>query len=83
MIIEVCLELEYWSLELNKKTMEENKKPEVVEVPSKFKVLVESIEKLSVLELNELVKLLEKKFGVSATAAVTVAPAAAGGVPAG
>ena len=83
MIIEVCLELEYWSLELNKKTMEENKKPEVVEVPSKFKVLVESIEKLSVLELNELVKLLEKKFGVSAAAAVTVAPAAAGGVPAG
>jgi large subunit ribosomal protein L7/L12 len=46
-----------------------------VEVPAKFKTLVESIEKMSVLELYELVKLLEKKFGVSAVAAA--APAAA------
>ena len=36
-----------------------------VEIPAKFKTLVESIEKMSVLDLNELVKLLEKKFGVS------------------
>ena len=56
---------------------EETKKDEVVEIPAKFKALVESIEKLSVLELNELVKLLEKKFGVSAVA-VAVAPAAGG-----
>lgn len=42
--------------------MEETK----VEIPAKFKDLVEKIEKMSVLELNELVKLLEKKFGVSA-----------------
>lgn len=49
---------------------------EEVEVPAKFKDLVESIEKMSVLELNELVKLLEKKFGVSA---VAVAAPAAGG----
>lgn len=49
---------------------------EDVEVPAKFKDLVESIEKMSVLELNELVKLLEKKFGVSA---VAVAAPAAGG----
>jgi large subunit ribosomal protein L7/L12 len=48
---------------------------ETVEVPAKFKTLVESIEKMSVLELYELVKLLEKKFGVSAVAAA--APAAA------
>jgi large subunit ribosomal protein L7/L12 len=48
---------------------------ETVEVPAKFKTLVESIESMSVLELNELVKLLEKKFGVSAVAAA--APAAA------
>lgn len=46
-----------------------------VEVPAKFKSLVESIETMSVLELHELVKLLEKKFGVSAVAAA--APAAA------
>jgi large subunit ribosomal protein L7/L12 len=34
-----------------------------VEIPAKFKTLVEGIEKMSVLDLNELVKLLEKKFG--------------------
>ncbi len=39
-----------------------------VEVPEKFKSLVEEIEKMSVLDLAELVKILEKKFGVSAAA---------------
>ena len=48
-----------------------------VEVPAKFKDLVETIEKMSVLDLNELVKVFEKKFGVSAQA-VSAAPAAAG-----
>ena len=48
-----------------------------VEIPAKFKTLVESIEKMSVIDLNELVKLLEKKFGVSAQAAAAAAPAAA------
>ncbi len=47
-----------------------------VEIPAKFKSVVETIEKMSVLDLNELVKLLEKKFGVSAQAAVA-APVAA------
>jgi len=47
-----------------------------VEVPAKFKTLVDSIETMSVLELHELVKVLENKFGVSAVAAA--APAAAG-----
>jgi len=51
---------------------------EEVEVPEKFKALVEGIETMSVLELHELVKLLEKKFGVSA-AAVAVAGAAGAG----
>lgn len=56
--------------------MEEQK--ETVEVPEKFQGLVSSVEKLSVLELVELVKILEKKFGVSAAAPVTVAaPASA------
>jgi large subunit ribosomal protein L7/L12 len=56
---------------------EENK---TVEVPEKFKSLVESIEKLSVLELSELVKVLEEKFGVSAAAPMMMGamPAAAG-----
>jgi len=50
-----------------------------VEVPKKFQPLVESIEKLSVLELSELVHLLEDKFGVSAAAPVAVATAPAEG----
>lgn len=50
-----------------------------VETPAKFKTLVESIEKMSVLELNELVKFLEKKFGVSAAAVAVAAPGAAAG----
>jgi len=53
---------------------------EKIEVPAKFKDLVEKIEGLSVLDLAELVKVLEKKFGVSAQAPVMVAsnqPAAA------
>ncbi len=44
-----------------------------VEVPAKFQGLVESIEKLSVIELAELVKILEEKFGVSAAAPVMMA----------
>src|ERR1035437_6936107 len=40
-----------------------------VEIPAQFKALVEGIEKMSVIELNELVKVLEKRFGVSAVAA--------------
>ncbi len=51
-----------------------------VEVPSKFKKLVEEVEAMTVLELSELVKVLEKKFGVSAAATASAAPAA--GAPA-
>ena len=54
----------------------ENKTTETVEIPSKFKTLIESVEKMSVIELNELVKVLEKKFGVSAQAVAVAAPAA-------
>ncbi len=54
---------------------------EEVVVPAKFKKLVEEVENMTVLELSELVKVLEKKFGVSA-AAVAVAGPAAGGAPA-
>jgi len=56
-------------------------KEEKVQVPEKFKKLVEEIEKLSVLDLAELVKVLEKKFGVSAAAPVAVAAAPAAGAP--
>ena len=49
-------------------------------MPKKFKALVEDIEKMSVLDLAELVKILEKKFGVSAAAP---AAAVSAGAPAG
>jgi large subunit ribosomal protein L7/L12 len=57
--------------------MTEEKK-EVV-VPEKFEKLVAEIEKMSVLDLSELVKVLEEKFGVSAAAPMMMgaAPAAA------
>ncbi|MFA6522575.1 MAG: 50S ribosomal protein L7/L12 [Patescibacteria group bacterium] len=51
-----------------------------VVVPEKFQSLVETIEKMSVLDLAELVKILEDKFGVSAAAPammMAAAPAAA------
>jgi len=59
--------------------MSEEKK--IVEVPEKFKALVEQVEKMSVLDLSELVKVLEDKFGVSAAAPammMAAAPAAGG-----
>ncbi len=49
-----------------------------VEVPAKFKALVDQVEALSVIELNELVKTLEAKFGVSAQAVVMAGGAGAG-----
>lgn len=60
--------------------MAEEEKKEVV-VPEKFQSLVSEIEKMSVLDLSELVKVLEDKFGVSAAAPMMMAgaaPAAAG-----
>ena len=57
-------------------------KEEKVEVPEKFKKLVEEIEKMNVLDLAELVKILEKKFGVSASAPVMAVAAANAAAPA-
>lgn len=48
-----------------------------VVVPAKFKDLIETIEKMSVLDLHELVKTLETKFGVSAAAVASAGPAVA------
>jgi large subunit ribosomal protein L7/L12 len=53
----------------------------VVEVPAKFSDLIEKIEQMSVLDLADLVKALEKKFGVSAAAPAMMI--ATGGVDAG
>ena len=44
-----------------------------MEVPAKFKGIVDAVEKLTLIETHELVKLLEEKWGVSASAAVAVA----------
>ena len=43
------------------------------------KKVLESVEQMTVLELSELVKVMEEKFGVSAAAPVAVVQAAAGG----
>lgn len=54
-----------------------------IKVPEKFKKLVEEIEKMSVIDLAELVKVLEKKLGVLAQAPVMAfAPPSAGGAAA-
>lgn len=67
-------------------TEEQNDKPkeeavEEVEVPKKFQKIVEEIEQMKVIDLAELVKILEKKFGVSAQAPMVMSgmmPAGAG-----
>lgn len=46
-----------------------------VAVPAKFKKIVEEIEAMTVLELSELVKVFENKFGVSAAAVAVAGPA--------
>ncbi len=55
------------------KAKEEKNKDKKADVPAKFKDLVKQIEEMSVLELSELVKVLEDKFGVSAAAPVAAA----------
>ena len=54
-----------------------------IELTDKMKGMMETIEKMTVMELADLVKALEEKFGVSAAAAVAVAaPGAAAGAAA-
>lgn len=68
--------------EVNAEAPVETKEPETndVEVPAQFKTIVDAVENMSVLELNELIKVIEAKWGVSATA---VAAAPAGGAQGG
>jgi large subunit ribosomal protein L7/L12 len=58
--------------------MTEEKKDVIV--PEKFEKLVSEIEKMSVLDLSELVKVLEEKFGVSAAAPMMMGAMPAAGV---
>lgn len=53
-------------------TKDENK----IDIPEKFKKIIEQIESMSVLDLSELVKLLEEKFGVSGSPMMMAAPMA-------
>ena len=50
-----------------------------MEIPAKFKDIIEKVEAMSVLELSDLVKVLEEKFGVSAQAVAVAAAPVAGG----
>lgn len=56
--------------------MSEEKKE--ITIPEKFQEIIDKIEKLTVLELADLVKILEEKFGVSAAPQVVAASAGAG-----
>lgn len=64
-------------------TEEKVEEKKAVLVPEKFAKLVEEIEKMSVLDLSELVKVLEEKFGVSAAAPVMMGGAMPAGAAAG
>jgi len=76
--------------ETSKKDIEEKKKEseqeieateekEEVELSEDMEKIVDTIENMSVMELSNLVKILEKKFGVSAVPAMATAPVAASG----
>jgi len=61
--------------------MSEETTVEEIELSKEAKGVIDTVEKMTVLELSQLVKALEDKFGVVAAAPVAVAgaPAAAGG----
>ena len=54
---------------------------EEIKIPAKFKDIVEKIESMSVLDLSELVKVFEEKFGVSGGLMMAQFPAAGGVAP--
>lgn len=56
----------------------ESRPKSVGNVPAKFKDLTDQIDKMSVLDLSEFVKVLEDHYGVSAAAPVAMMDAAAG-----
>jgi len=70
--------------EKSKTETKEEKESDEFEVPKKFKKLVEEIEKMPVIDLAELVKVLEKKFGVSSQPQMAVSiPSAGESLPTG
>ena len=67
----------------SKEDMKETKKKEGKTVSQKLQSILKTIEELTVIELADLVKALEDKFGVSAAAAVAVALPGGAGAQAG
>lgn len=67
---------------MSTETQEATNQQETTQLPEKLGKIVKAVEELTVLELAELVKALEKKFGVSAQAAVAVAAPMGGGAQA-
>lgn len=59
--------------------LEESDSEKEAEIPEQFKEFVEKIEQMSALELSELVKILESKFGVSAAPQVVAGGGGSGG----
>lgn len=55
-----------------KKTEEKVEKKEKIELSDKMKGMMETLEKMTVLELSDFVKALEDKFGVSAQATMAM-----------
>lgn len=53
--------------ETKKEPQVEKKEESKVEIPKKFESIINDIEKMTILELNELVEVFEKKFNVTAT----------------
>jgi large subunit ribosomal protein L7/L12 len=62
---------------MTKEKKEEEKENKTIEIPKKFEKLIQDIENMSVIDLAELVKILEKKFGVSAMAPTVTMPVVA------
>ena len=62
-----------------KQEQKKEEKKEAVKLSANMKAVVDTVEKLTVIELADLVKALEDKFGVSAAAPTVVA--AGGGAP--
>ena len=58
---------------------EKGAKAEKKEIPKKLQDILDTVEKMTVLELSELVKALEDKFGVTAALPMAAGAAAAGG----
>ena len=74
--VEAAEEVKEVAAEVKEEVKAEEPKKEVKAVSANLEKIIENIEKLSVLELADLVHALEDRFGVSASAAVVAGPAA-------